>query len=206
MQDRPLLDAPDFLDALRAGDGGAFVSLVHEATPRLYAVGLSLLRNEQDAAEVVQDTFLAVHRRIGGFRGEAPLMGWMARIATNFALMKLRTRRRKPEAPLELPAEAFDDAGHHAREVPDLRPLAIDRALDEELAARVRAAVDTLPESHRTLLVLADQQELSMKEIAELTGLSVSNVKTRIHRARLAVRAQVAAYVTGQDDAELERG
>ena len=173
---------------------------------RLLAVARRLLVNEEDARDAVQEAFLNAFRGIDRFEGGSLLSTWLHRITVNVALMKLRTRRRKPEAPLELPAEAFDDAGHHAREVPDLRPLAIDRALDEELAARVRAAVDTLPESHRTLLVLADQQELSMKEIAELTGLSVSNVKTRIHRARLAVRAQVAAYVTGQDDAELERG
>ena len=184
---------------LKAGDNAAFTALVHRYSGRVYGIGLSMLRNEQDARDVVQDTFLNVYRRIDSFRGEAPFKSWLGRIATHNALMKLRTRRRKPEVPLQIRSPNFNDDGQHERDIVDFSPLADKISESRELGQRIRETVDGLPDKYRTVLVLADYQQLSMKQIAELLDLTVPNVKTRLHRARLAVRESLADYLSGDD-------
>lgn len=191
-------EPPDLLDRLRAGDEAAFAWLVHRYSGKVYAIGLSMLRNEQDARDVLQETFLNVHRRIDSFRGEASLGSWIGRIATNNALMKLRTRRRKPETSLDVKVPGGDGETRE-REIVDFSPLADKVSENKELGGRIRAAVDALPDNYRTVLVLADYREMSMREIAEALDLTVPNVKTRLHRARLAVRQSLAQYLAGED-------
>lgn len=189
----------DLVERIRAGESALFAEIVKRHTGRAYAIGLSMLRNEQDARDVVQETFLNAYRRLDSFRGDAPLGGWLARIATNNALMKLRTRRRKPESPLEIKGPDFDGSGAHERQIVDWRPIAEQNALDAELGQRIRAAVDELPEKYRTVLLLADYREMSMKQIAAALDLTVPNVKTRLHRARLSVRNALSVYLAAKD-------
>ena len=177
----------------------AFAELVHQQSGRVFAIAIRMLRNEQDARDVVQETFLNVWRSLDSFRGDAPLAGWLSRIATNSALVRLRTRRRKPETSLELPGPSYAEDGHHERAIVDWSPLADEVAVNDELGRRIRDAVDALPDGYRTVLVLADYEELSMKEIADALELTVPNVKTRLHRARLAVRERLATYLAGRE-------
>lgn len=191
-------DDSELVARMKAGDEAAFTEIVHRYTGKVYGIGLSMLRNEQDARDIVQDTFLNVHRRIDSFRGEAPFSSWLGRIATNNALMKLRTRRRKPEVSLMVRSPRFKEDGEHERDIVDWSPLADKRTENRELGQQIRAAVAALPEKYRTVLVLADYQQLSMKQIAELLDLTVPNVKTRLHRARLAVREALTEYLEGE--------
>jgi RNA polymerase sigma-70 factor (ECF subfamily) len=188
----------DLVDRLRAGDEDAFAWLVHRYSGKVYVIGISMLRNEQDARDVLQDTFLNVHRRIDSFRGESSLGSWIGRIATNNALMKLRTRRRKPETSLEVKVPGGGGETRE-REIVDFSPLSDKVSEDKELGRRIRAAVDALPDNYRTVLVLADYREMSMRDIADALDLTVPNVKTRLHRARLAVRASLETYLAGDD-------
>ncbi len=192
------IEDSELVERIKNGDEAAFTLLVHRYSGKVYGIGLSMLRNEQDARDVVQETFLNVHRRIDSFRGEAPFKSWLGRIATNNALMKLRRRRRKPEVSLQIKSPRFKDDGEHEREIVDFSPLADKHTEDKELGAQIRAAVDQLPEKYRTVLVLADYQQLSMKQIADLLDLTVPNVKTRLHRARLAVRESLQEYLAGE--------
>lgn len=191
-------EPPDLHARLCAGDEAAFGWLVHRYSGKVYAIGLGMLRNEQDARDVLQETFLNVHRRIDTFRGEASLGSWIGRIATNNALMKLRTRRRKPEASLDVPVPGGGGETRQ-REIIDFSPLADKVSENKELGGRIREAVDALPDTYRTVLVLADYRELSMREIAEALDITVPNVKTRLHRARLAVREALSRYLAGDD-------
>ena len=186
------------VDRVRAGDPVAFASLVHRYSGRLYGLARGMLRDEQDARDVVQETFLHVHRRLDGFRGDSSFRTWLFRIATNAALMRLRRRRRKPESSLDEPAPWSEGDEGGPREVADLRPLADQVHQDRELGEQIRAAVQALPETYREVLLLADYQQLSMLEIAQVLGISVPNVKTRLHRARLAVRASLRTYMAGE--------
>lgn len=181
------------------GDPSAFPELVHRYTPKVYSIGRAMLRNEQDARDVVQETFLNVHRRLDGFRGDAALGSWIGRIATNNALMKLRTRRRKPETSLEVRMPGSDQTERRDRDIVDPQPRPSRQVENAELGERIRAAVDRLGPKYREVLILADYQELSMKEIAAALELTVPNVKTRLHRARLAVREDLASYLSGSE-------
>jgi RNA polymerase sigma-70 factor (ECF subfamily) len=176
------------LARLRGGEDAAYEELVRTHGPRLLATAKRLLPNEEDARDAVQDAFLSAFRSLDGFAGDALLSTWLHRITVNAALMKLRARRRKPEASIDELLPRFLEDGHQADpavpwRAPDESPL--ERAQTREL---VRKSIDALPESYRTVLVLRDLEELDTEETAALTGLTVNAVKTRLHRARQALR------------------
>lgn len=184
---------------VRANAVGAFAELMHRYSARVYSIGLNLLRNEQDAREVVQETFLNVHRHIRAYRGDAPLGAWVARIATNHALMRLRRRKRKADSGLAFRAPDLSDAPSSGRYIVDRAPLQDKIAINRELGERIRLAVDQLPASQREVMVLADYRCLSMEQVARTLDLSVPNAKSRLHRARLQVREALRDYLAGRE-------
>jgi RNA polymerase sigma-70 factor (ECF subfamily) len=174
---------------LRAGRPGAFETLVRAHGPRLLAVARRLLRNEDDARDALQDAMLSAFRSLDGFAGEARLSTWLHRIVVNACLMRLRTRRRKPEEPIEDLLPGFLEDGHHAAHPAEWMEPA-DVALEKrENREFVRACIDRLPESHRTVLILRDIEELDTEQTARALGTSTAVVKLRLHRARQALRA-----------------
>jgi RNA polymerase sigma-70 factor (ECF subfamily) len=176
------------LARLRAGDDGAFETLVRAYGPRLYATARRLLRAEEDARDAVQDAFLQAFRGLDRFAGDARLSTWLHRIVVNAALMKLRTRRRKPEASIDDLLPKFLDDGHQAEPASPWRRAPETPLEREQVRALVRSKIDELPESYRVVLVLRDVEELDTEETAALLGLSANAVKTRLHRARQALR------------------
>lgn len=178
----------DLLGRLRSGEAAAFEELVRSAGPRLLAVTRRLLRNEDDARDAVQEAFLSAFRGLSGFDGNCHLLTWLHRIAVNAGLMKLRGRRRRPEAPIDDLLPDFDETGHHLTSIEPWRPeplLALER---EEVRSGVRAAIDRLPDSYRTVLLLRDIEDMSTEETAQALGVSENAVKVRLHRARQALR------------------
>ena len=135
--------------------------LVHRYSAKVYSIGLGMLRNEQDARDVVPETFLNVHRRLDSFRGDAALSSWIGRIATNNALMKLRRRRRKPETSLEVSDPGGDPDERRERRIVDHRPHSDQISLNHELGVQIRQAVDNRPDRYREVIVLADYREVS---------------------------------------------
>jgi RNA polymerase sigma-70 factor (ECF subfamily) len=188
----PVAPPEDLLVRLRRGEAGAFEELVRTTAPRLLAVARRLLRSEQDAQDAVQDAFLSAFRALAGFDGQCQLATWLHRIAVNAALMRLRRARRRPEASLDDLLPAFDETGHHLISVEPWRADALAVLERDEVRSAVRAAIDRLPDSHRTVLVLRDIEELSTEETARALGLSPNAVKVRLHRARQALRAALA--------------
>lgn len=178
---------------LRARDRAAFTELCHTHRDRLYGIGWSVTRDRQEALDVLQETLISAWRGIAELRDDVALAAWLGRIALNHARMRLRTRRRKPAEPMEDIDQWFEADGHRIADVSSW-PKRADDALDRaRLARRVEALAERLPDDARELWALADVQHLSMAEIAELTGLHVANVKTRLHRARLQLREWLAA-------------
>jgi RNA polymerase sigma-70 factor (ECF subfamily) len=174
---------------LREGDAAAFEELVRSAGPRLLAVTRRMLRNEEDARDAVQEAFLSAFRALAGFDGQCQLVTWLHRIAVNAALMRLRRRRRRPEASIEELLPDFDETGHHLSSIEPWRPEPLAELQREEVRGSVRAAIDQLPDSYRTVLLLRDIEEMSTEETAQVLGLSENAVKVRLHRARQALRA-----------------
>lgn len=177
------------LGGLRAGNSAAFEQLVRTTTPRLLAVARRIVGNEEDARDTVQDAFISAFKALDRFAGDAKLSTWLHRIVVNTALMRLRTRKRRPEEPLDSLLPAFKDDGHQQHEPVEWRDGA-DVALERnETRAFVRAQIDRLSETYRTVLLLRDIEELSTPEVARALGISENAVKIRLHRARQALRA-----------------
>lgn len=172
---------------LKAGDADAYEELVRSAGGRLLAVARRMLRDEEAARDAVQDTFLCAFRAIHGFDGQAQLSTWLHRIVVNHALMRLRSKQRKPEQSIEPMLPVFAEDGHHAEPVVSWADSASQALEAKETRALVRAAIEELPESYRTVLILRDLEGLSTREAADLVGTTENALKLRLHRARQAL-------------------
>lgn len=173
---------------LQAGDDAAFDEVVRGYGPQLLAVLHRYLPDESDAHDALQETFLSMFKAIGRFAGDSSLGTWLHRIAVNAALMKLRRRRRKPEQSLDELLPKFTLDGHRAQPRGAWSNVPDEAALGRETRTLVRTAIDQLPEGYRTVLLLRDIEERPTEEVAELLELTPANVKTRLHRARQALR------------------
>lgn len=192
----PALDPPgdaaprpggELLASAREGDRAAVEELLTRHERQIYRFGLRMCGNEEDAREVLQETLLAAFRGLAGFRGEAALSTWLYQIARSFCIKRRRhgepahealEEARRVEAPLPPP-----DASAHAREI------------GEALAAAMQA----LPLEQREALVLRDVEGLSAEEAARVVGIAVGALKSRLHRARRALRSTMAVLL---DEAE----
>jgi RNA polymerase sigma-70 factor (ECF subfamily) len=181
-------DGPAFLARLRAREDAAFEELVCAYGGRLLATATRILGNDEDARDAVQDGFLSAFRSIDRFQGESLVSTWLHRIAINAALMKLRSRRRKPEGRIEDLLPRFLEDGHFEEPPVEWREssdVLIHRRQTRQL---VRECIDRLPETYRTVLLLRDIEELDTEETSKLLSVSTNAVKTRLHRARQALR------------------
>ncbi len=180
----------ELLERLRRGDDAAYEELVRQHSPRMLAVARRMLRNEDDAQEAVQEAFLSAFRAVERFEGQSRLSTWLHRIVVNHALMRMRTRRRKPEEAIEDLMPGFLEDGHHV-DTPQPWKDAVEVLEQGELREAVRTAIEELPEGYRNVLWMRDIEELDTAETAEMLGISPNAVKTRLHRARVALRQQL---------------
>jgi RNA polymerase sigma-70 factor (ECF subfamily) len=173
-----------------AGDASAFEELVTRYQNRVYRLACRLTGRDSDALDVLQDTFLQVFRHLASFRGEARFSTWLYRIATNAALMHQRTRARHPEESLEDFLPRFDDSNTHRQTPEELQVVSrVEELLNHEmLAARVREAVERLPELYRVAFVLRDLEDVPTEDVAVILGVEPAAVRQRVHRARLMLR------------------
>jgi RNA polymerase sigma-70 factor (ECF subfamily) len=186
------------LAGLRAGDQAAYEQLVRTYSGRLLAVTRRFLRSEEDAKDALQDAFLSAFRALHTFAEGSLLSTWLHRIAVNAALMKLRTRRRKPEDSIEDFLPRYREDGHREDghiDSPTKPWKEPDTLLErQETRTLVRECIDRLPESYRTVLLLRDIEELDTEEAAQVLGISPNAVKIRLHRARQALRTLLDPY------------
>ena len=182
------IESPEFLERLRCGDEEAFAELVRATSGRLLAVARRMLGNEEDARDALQDGMLAAHRSLASFRGTARVSTWLHRIVVNAALMKLRSRRRRPEESIEELLPRFDVQGCRIGASFTTPPEA-EHALEcGRGLERIRRAAECLPFPYREVFQLRDVEDLDTAEVAALLGLSDGAVKIRLHRARQALR------------------
>jgi RNA polymerase sigma-70 factor (ECF subfamily) len=184
----------ELVERVKRGDEEAFGALIERHQEKVYRLAWNLTHHAQDAEEVTQDVFLKIYRKIGSFEGRAAFGTWLYRVATNAALMKLRGRRREPHLAVEEEGPAFRPDGRHARPVADWSALPEDQVLSAERQRVLAEAIEALPPEYKAAVVLRDIEWLSNHEAAEVLGISVEAVKSRLHRARLALRERLAAY------------
>lgn len=186
------------IERLRAGDNAAFDELVRVAGGRMLAVARRMMSREEDAQDAVQEAFLSAFRNLSGFDGRSQLTTWLHRITVNACLMKLRSQRRRGgqggERAIEDFLPTFVEDGHQARNSAAWKPNAADGIEIEETRDLVRAKINQLPEQYRVVLMLRDIEELSTEETAQALDMTTNAVKTRLHRARQALRTLLDPY------------
>jgi RNA polymerase sigma-70 factor (ECF subfamily) len=173
---------------LRARDEKAFETLLRLYMAQLLRVARRFLKNEEDARDAVQETFVAAFRSIDRFKEGSKLSTWLHRIVVNASLMKLRSRRRHPEEEIDALLPRFAADGHQVEDSVDWKMSAEDMVQREETRELVRKSIDRLPESYRVVLLMRDIEEMSTEETAEVLGITPTAVKVRLHRARQALR------------------
>ena len=187
-------DEVQLVERARAGDLEAFEELLGRHQQRVMRVVLSILKEPMDAEEVAQDVFLTVFEKIDHFRGDSSFSTWLHRVAVNAALMRRRKSKADRSVPLDDVMPSFDERGHLAVDIADWSQQAGDPVVAREAGEVIEAAVEKLDEMYRTVFGLRDVQGFSTEETAEILELSVPAVKSRLHRARLFLRRELAEY------------
>lgn len=180
------------VEALQRGEPGAVEALLDRYGGWIYRVARRLLNDPRDVEEVTQDVLLTVVRKIQTFKGEAAFSSWLYRIAVNAAYQRLRAKRARPEVSLEPFLPVFDDEGRYIEPVADWSSKLNDPAVAGETRAAIERSLSRLPEEYRVVIQLHDVEELPNEEVAATLGLTVAAVKSRVHRARLFLRQELA--------------
>lgn len=182
------------IDKINAGDFQAFEALVNRYEGKVYRLAMRMLRNQQDAEDALQEAFLQVYRGLKSFEGRSNFSTWLFRLATNVCLMKIRHRGTEPTG--MVPLEDFLPQ-HEQGNQPSLqewpeKPEEI--LLTKESREKMMEALDQLPADYRAVFILRDIEGFSNAEAGEALGISVAAVKSRLHRARIALRGMLAEY------------
>ncbi len=180
------------IEVLRNGDRAEFAKMVDAYSAPIYRLGLRMLGNEQDAEDVLQNTFLSALTHLPSFEGRSSVLTWLYRIAVNEALMILR--RGKPEVNIDDHDSSDENENIHPTQFVDWGALPEDKLLSAEGRQALDHAIQNLPENLHMVFLLRDIQELSIKDTADILNLTEANVKVRLLRARLMLREQLSYY------------
>ena len=185
-------DDHDLASRIARHDAAAFEAMMRQHNGRLFRVARSILRDDYEAEDALQDAYLDAYRHIADFRGGAQLGTWLTRIVINHALMRLRKQKRdRVVVPFQKSGSAQDDAP--ADEVADERAESPSSAtLRGEVRRLLEQRIDELPLAFRTVFVMREVQDLTVQETAECLGIPEATVRTRLHRARGLLRAALA--------------
>jgi len=194
------IDDVQLVARLKKRDRSALEELVQIHGAKMYGVALQFMRNETDAREVMQDALVSIWNKIASFEGKSAFTSWIYRVTANAGLMALRKKKRhENDISLDAVGSDDDDAPLPALQLSDKKPLPDKVVMTGELGEQVRAAIDQLPEPYRVAVLLRDVEELPMAEVMQETGLTEPALKSRLHRARLALREALLPYLKGQD-------
>ena len=187
----------DLIRRLRAGQEEAYEEMVRAHGPRMLNVARRFLPQDADAHDALQDAFLSAFRSLDRFQEQSKLSTWLHRIVVNASLMKLRTRRRRPETSIEDLLPRYGDGDRFAQPVAQWA-VTYDTAVESrEIREFVRRRIDDLPDSYRAILLLRDIEGLSTEETATMLEITTGAVKTRLHRARQALKTLVEPILMG---------
>lgn len=193
-----LRNEENILEAARAGNQDAFATLAGVYQQKVYRLAVNVTKNHEDAEDVRQEALFKAYLHLETFRGGSRFYTWLTRIALNEALMKLRERRAGREVSLDELLETRDQ-GPMYWEIPDGREDPEQRCTSRELERRLREAIAALDPSCRLVLLLRDIEDYSNQETAELLGVSMTTVKTRLRRARSDLKERLRVLESGAD-------
>ena len=186
-------DDSALIERLKAGDQDALEALFNLYSPKLYNVAHRIVGDVADTQEVIQDVFWTAYRKAKTFRGNSQFSTWLYRLTINAALERIRRSKKNKEVEYEEFLPKFQEDGHHmVRPVVDWSNALEEDYVKQELQQLLKEALDQLKPVDKSVVVLSDLEGLSDKEIAAALALTVSAVKTRLHRARLFLRGKLA--------------
>jgi RNA polymerase sigma-70 factor, ECF subfamily len=197
-QEAGIFDESALVAKAREGDLAAFNELVNSYSRKIFRLAKHITQNEEDAEDVLQETFLKAFEHLGNFQGQSKFYTWIVRIAVNESLMKLRKRKSDRSVPLDEPMDTGEDTVVREIAVWDENPE--QKYSREELGQILDEAVQGLRPAFRTVFVLRDIEELSTEETAEALGISVPAVKSRLLRARLQLREKLTRFFKRKGD------
>ena len=184
----------DLIQAINSGQTEKFHDLVKRYEQKLYNFSLRMCRNPSDAEDMIQDTFLNVFRYLKNFRYETKFKNWLYKVAASTCLKKRRKSKFAPDKELSLDEFLPNEEAEKPEHVPEWAMLPLDKLLNEELFGVINKTILTLPKKYRLVIVLRDIEGFSTAETAQILNLSSSNVKVRLHRARLYLRDKLKGY------------
>jgi RNA polymerase sigma-70 factor (ECF subfamily) len=184
------------IEGLKAGDQDAFEAIFNLYSAKLYNVAHRILGDVADTQEVIQDVFWAVYRKAKSFRGNSQFSTWLYRLTVNAALGRIRRSKKNKEVEYEEFLPRFQQNGHHlVRPVIDWSDTLDETYAKQQVQGFLKDALDQLKAIDKSVVVLSDLEGISDKEIAAALGITVSAVKTRLHRARLFLRGKLAVQL-----------
>ncbi len=189
-----LVDEAILLARMQAGDEDAFETCVRAYSGQLLVVARRILSHEEDARDAVQDAFLSAFKGIGRFEGLSRIGTWLHRIVVNAALSRLRSRQRRPEKSIEDLLPHFGEGEHQLQPPTPWKATPVAILQQQELRELVHRCISQLPETYRIVLVLRDIERLNTEETAQMLDTSIGVIKTRLHRARQALRSLLDPY------------
>jgi len=195
-QNRKIVKDNDFdlIQAINSGQAEKFHDLVKRYEQKLYNFSLRMCRNPSDAEDMIQDTFLNVFRYLKNFRYETRFKNWLYKVAASTCIKKRRKSKFAPDKELSLDEFLPNDEAEKPDKVPEWAMLPLDKLLNEELSGIINETILALPKKFRVVIVLRDIEGFSTAETAQILNLSPSNVKVRLHRARLFLRDKLKGY------------
>ena len=182
------------IEAINSGQQNLYYDLVKRYERKLYNFGLRVCWDVRDAEDLVQETFLNVFRYIKDFRYETKFKNWLYKIASSVCIKKKRKSKFTPERELSLDEFLPKEDPRVPTELPDWASAPVDRLLNQELSDTIKQAITSLPEKYRVVIALRDLEGFSTAETAQILNMTASNVKVRLHRARLFLREALKEY------------
>jgi RNA polymerase sigma-70 factor (ECF subfamily) len=177
---------------VKAGETERFVDLVRPYERSVYLLAYSVLKNKEDAEDVAQEAVFKAFQHLDQLRSEATFKSWLLQIAMNEARVRLRRDRRHLYESLDEGVQETDEADFMPRQVADWREIPSEALEQKELRQKLKEALDRLPAQYRQVFLLRDIEHMSEKEAADVLGITIAAVKSRLHRARLQLRETLA--------------
>ncbi|HNS33490.1 MAG TPA: sigma-70 family RNA polymerase sigma factor [bacterium] len=181
----------ELVEKAKSGEMWAFEKLIRRTSGKIYNLGLKLLRNKEDASDLMQETYIKAYQHLNSFRGNSAFATWLYRIATNLALMKMRRDKQQ-----KVSVETLKETSSYSmiKEMPDWTHNPVSYFKKQEMKDILNKAIDSLPSKYKSVFVLHDMEGFPIAEVADMLSLSEPAVKTRSHRSRMYLREKLAEY------------
>ena len=184
----------ELVEAINAGRHDLFQEVVKRYEIKIYNFGLRMCGDTRDAEDMVQETFLNVFKYLKDFRYETKFKNWLYRIAASICIKKRRKSKFAPDRELSLEEFLPKEDAPKPGELPNWAQLPLERLLNEELSKMLQEAIISLPKKYRVIVILRDVERFTTAETAQILNIGESNVKVRLHRARLYLRDRLKGY------------